>query len=285
MAILLDGRVMSEELYPVLQHQVEDLASRGKTVALTVILVGDNPASQIYVRNKVKACERLGIRSQAIRLPAETTQQELEDIIQRCNQDPEIDGILLQLPLPKGLDEAAAVRMIDPAKDVDGFHVFNAGALFTGQHGVFPCTPKGIIYMLKHAGISLTGKNAVVIGRSNLVGKPVSMMLLNENCTVTICHSRTQNLSDITRQADILVVAIGKALFLTADMVKPGAAVIDVGINKLDGRTVGDVDFDAVEPVAGYITPVPGGVGKMTICMLMQNTIEVAARALDADRH
>jgi len=247
-------------------------------VGLAVILVGEDPASQVYVRNKGKACEELGILSETIRLPENTTQKELENLIDKLNQDDRMDGILVQLPLPRHLDEAAVLRKIIPEKDVDGFHIENAGKLFTGQTGVTACTPKGIMHMLKKGNVPLSGKEAVVIGRSNIVGKPIAMLLLNENCTVTICHSRTQDLAAHTKNADILVAAVGKAKFVTADMVKPGAAVIDVGINRVDGKVVGDVDYAEVEKIAGYITPVPGGVGKMTIGMLTENTIESAER-------
>ena len=278
MAILLDGKALAAELMTGLKERVAALKAQGKTVGLAVILVGDDPASQVYVRNKGKACEELGILSETLRLPEDTSQEALEKEIDRLNRDERISGILVQLPLPRHLDEAAALGRILPEKDVDGFHIENAGRLFTGQSGVVPCTPKGILHMLKAARVLLAGKEAVVIGRSNIVGKPIAMLLLKENCTVTICHSKTENLASHTRRADILVAAVGKPRFVTADMVKPGAAVIDVGINRVDGKVVGDVDFAAVEKVAGYISPVPGGVGKMTIGMLMENTIEAAER-------
>ncbi len=283
MAILMDGKALAADLMTELKARVEALQARGVTPGLAVILVGDDPASQVYVRNKGKACEELGILSETIRLPAETTQEELEALIDSLNRDDRMDGILVQLPLPKHLDEAKALRKIIPEKDVDGFHIENAGKLFTGQEGVVACTPKGILHMLKASGVPLSGKDAVVIGRSNIVGKPVAMLLLNENCTVTLCHSRTKDLPAHTRQADILVAAVGKPKFVTGDMVKPGAAVVDVGINRVDGKVVGDVDFESVEPVAGYLSPVPGGVGKMTICMLMENTIEAAERGKKPD--
>lgn len=278
MAILMDGKALSEKRMAELKLRVDALKAAGKPVGLAVILVGDDPASQVYVRNKGKACEELGIESETIRLPADTAQADLEALIERLNGDERISGILVQLPLPRHLDEAAALRRIIPEKDVDGFHIENAGKLFTGQAGVVACTPKGILHMLKASGVPLSGKDAVVIGRSNIVGKPVAMLLLNENCTVTLCHSRTSDLAAHTRRADILVAAVGKPRFVTGDMVKPGAAVVDVGINRVDGKVVGDVDFASVEPVAGWISPVPGGVGKMTICMLMENTIEAAER-------
>ena len=274
----MDGKALAAERMAQLKARVDALKQRGRTVGLAVVLVGDDPASQVYVRNKGKACEELGILSETVRLPAETTQEELEALIDRLNLDTRMDGILVQLPLPRHLDEARALRRIIPEKDVDGFHIENAGKLFTGQEGVVACTPKGILHMLKASGVPLSGKEAVVIGRSNIVGKPIAMLLLNENCTVTICHSRTKDLSAHTRRADILVAAVGKPRFVTGDMVKPGAAVVDVGINRVDGKVVGDVDFASVEPVAGYLSPVPGGVGKMTICMLMENTVEAAER-------
>lgn len=276
MAILLDGRVMSQELEAEQTLRVQELKEQGIYPGLAVILVGEDPASQVYVRNKGQACERVGIRSDTIRLPAESSQEEVHAAIEKLNADEGIHGILLQLPLPKHLDEAAAIARIAPEKDVDGFHISNAGKLFTNQKAVTACTPKGVMYMLKKAGVPLSGKEAVVIGRSNIVGKPAAILLLNENCTVTICHSRTQNLKEHCLRADILVAAIGKPRFVTADMVKPGAAVIDVGINRVDGKLCGDVDFEAVKEVAGYITPVPGGVGKMTISMLLENTLEAA---------
>ena len=278
MAIILDGKALSEKMMGELKNRVDALKAKGKTIGLSVILVGENPASQVYVRNKGKACEALGIRGDTILLPEQTTQEELEALIMKLNRDDSVDGILVQLPLPKHLDETKALRLIVPEKDVDGFHIENAGKLFTGQEGVVACTPKGILAMLKAWSVPLSGKEAVVIGRSNIVGKPIAMLLLNENCTVTICHSRTKDLSAHTRRADILVAAVGKPRFVTGDMVKPGAAVVDVGINRVDGKVVGDVDFASVEPVAGWISPVPGGVGKMTICMLMENTVEAAER-------
>ncbi len=277
MAVIMDGKILAAEQMAALKTRVDKLKAAGRTVGLAVILVGDDPASQVYVRNKGKACEELGILSETLRLPAETTQEELEAEIGRLNKDSRIDGILVQLPLPRHLDEAKSLRVIAPEKDVDGFHIENAGKLFTGQPGVVACTPKGILHMLKACGVPLKGKEAVVIGRSNIVGKPVAMLLLNENCTVTICHSRTTDLASHTRRADILVAAVGKPRFVTADMVKPGATVIDVGINRVaPKKLVGDVDFEAVSEVAGAITPVPGGVGLLTIAMLMQNTVTAA---------
>ena len=279
-AQLLDGKVMSDELRVRIAGRVAALKAKGVTPGLAVILVGEDPASQIYVRNKEKGCEQVGMHSVAIRLPAETTQDELEGHIRALNADASIHGILVQLPLPKHLDEAAALAVIVPEKDVDGFHVQNAGKLMSGLPGVVACTPKGAMEMIRRTGVDLNGKEAVVVGRSNIVGKPMAMLLLQANCTVTVCHSRTADLAAHTRSADVLVAAVGKAKFITADMVKPGAIVIDVGINRLaDGKVVGDVDFDAVKEVAGFITPVPGGVGRMTITMLLENTVEAAERA------
>ena len=278
MAVILDGKALSAEVMAGLKTRVETLRAKDVTPGLAVVLVGEDPASQVYVRNKGRACAELGIFSETILLPAEISQQALEDEIDRLNRDSRFDGILVQLPLPVHLDEAAALARILPEKDVDGFHIENAGKLFTGQRGVTACTPKGILYMLKASQVPLAGREAVVVGRSNIVGKPVAMLLLAENCTVTICHSRTANLAAHTRRADILVAAVGRPRFITGDMIKPGAAVIDVGINRVDGRVVGDVDFEAAEQVAGYISPVPGGVGRMTISMLMENTVEAAER-------
>ena len=281
-AQLLDGKVMSESLRGEIALRVAALREKGVTPGLAVILVGEDPASQIYVRNKGVGCEQVGIHSVTIRLPETTTQAELEDHIRRLNADESIHGILVQLPLPKGLDEAAALAVIAPEKDVDGFHIQNAGKLLNGLPGVVACTPKGALEMIRRTGVDLNGKEAVVVGRSNIVGKPMAMLLLQQNCTVTMCHSRTVDLAAHTRRADVLVAAVGKAKFITADMVKPGAVVIDVGINRVDGKVIGDVDFEAVREVAGWITPVPGGVGRMTITMLLANTVEAAERTLHA---
>ena len=279
-ANILSGKTMSEELRAEIASRVSSLKEKGVTPGLAIILVGNDPASEIYVRNKGNGCTEVGMYSRTINMPAETTQEELESAIDALNNDPAIHGILVQLPLPKHLDENAALAKILPEKDVDGFHLINAGHMLTGTEGVVACTPRGALHMIKSTGVNLSGKEAVVIGRSNIVGKPMAMLLLKENCTVTICHSRTQNLAEHTRRADILVAAVGKAGFVTADMVKPGAIVIDVGINRVDGKVKGDVDFDAVKEVAGWITPVPGGVGKMTITMLLMNTVEAAERML-----
>lgn len=280
MAQLLDGRIYSEEALAEVAEKVQALKKAGVTPGLAVILAGDDPASQTYVRNKGKACEKTGIYSRTIILPADVSQAELEKTIRELNDDPKIDGILVQLPLPRGLDEKRALACILPEKDADGFHVLNAGRLMLGQNGTLPCTPKGVLRMLRLAGVELDGKNAVVVGRSNIVGKPVAMMLLGENATVTICHSHTKDLKEVTKQADVLVVAVGRPGLITGDMVKPGAAVVDVGINRINGVLSGDVDFDSVEPVAGWISPVPGGVGLMTVAMLMDNVVTLAtARA------
>ena len=279
-AQLLDGKAMSEELRVDIARKVAALKERGVTPGLAVILVGDDPASQIYVRNKGIGCEKTGMHSVTIRMPEDATQQALEGQIRALNADPAIHGILVQLPLPPHLDEAAALAAIVPEKDVDGFHVHNAGRLLCGLPGVVACTPKGAMEMIRRTGVDLTGKEAVVVGRSNIVGKPMAMLLLQANCTVTMCHSRTADLASHTRRADILVAAVGRPGFITADMVKPGAIVIDVGINRVDGRVVGDVDFEHVKDVAGWITPVPGGVGRMTITMLLENTLEAAERTL-----
>ena len=267
-AQVLSGKTMSESLRQEIASRVTALKERGLTPGLAVILVGNDPASEIYVRNKGNGCTEVGMYSRTINMPAETTQEELEAAIEELNADSAIHGILVQLPLPKHLDEQAALAKILPEKDVDGFHLINAGHMLTGTEGVVACTPRGALYMIKSTGVNLSGKEAVVIGRSNI------------DCTVTMCHSRTQNLAEHTRRADILVAAVGKAGFVTADMVKPGAIVIDVGINRVDGKVKGDVDYDAVKEVAGWITPVPGGVGKMTITMLLMNTVEAAERML-----
>ncbi|MEG2604272.1 MAG: bifunctional methylenetetrahydrofolate dehydrogenase/methenyltetrahydrofolate cyclohydrolase FolD [Clostridia bacterium] len=278
-AQLLDGKLMAGDIEAEHQKRVEALKAKGITPGLTVILVGDDPASQTYVGNKEKACERLGIASKTLRMPADTTQEALEEAIARAYVDPAVSGILVQLPLPKHLDGDRALSLILPHKDADGFHDINAGRLMRGLDCTVACTPKGALYMLKRAGIAIAGKEAVVVGRSNIVGKPMAMLLLQENATVTICHSRTKDLAQHTRRADILVVAIGKAKLITADMVKEGAVVVDVGMNRVDGKLCGDVDFEAVARKASYITPVPGGVGRMTVAMLMDNTVTAAEKA------
>ncbi|MBD9280700.1 MAG: bifunctional methylenetetrahydrofolate dehydrogenase/methenyltetrahydrofolate cyclohydrolase FolD [Clostridiales bacterium] len=276
-AQILDGKTISAELRGTIAQRVARLREKGVTPGLAVILVGADPASQIYVRNKSVGCDQVGIHSVTINLPETTTQDELEKLIARLNADDTIHGILVQLPLPKHLDEAAALAVIAPEKDVDGFHLLNAGRMMNGQPGVVACTPKGAMEMIRRTGIDLDGKEAVVVGRSNIVGKPMAMLLLQANCTVTICHSHTVNLAQHTRNADILVAAVGKPGFITKSMVKPGAVVIDVGINRVNGKVVGDVMPDVAD-VAGYITPVPGGVGKMTIVELLENTVEAAEK-------
>ncbi len=279
MAILIDGKAVAAEVKAGVAQKCAALKEKGIEPALAVILVGEDPASQVYVRNKARACKACGMRSMVIRMPEETTQEQLLAQIREINEDESIHGLLIQLPLPRHLDEAEALAAVDWRKDVDGFHLMNAGALLSGQASVLPCTPAGCVELLRRAGVPMSGANAVVIGRSNIVGKPMALLLLQENCTVTVCHSRTRNLAEITKNADILVSAIGKARFVTAEMIKPGAAVIDVGINRLpDGTLTGDVDFEEAEKVAGWITPVPGGVGPMTIAMLMENTVRAAEK-------
>ena len=277
-AVVLDGKQMSASLRAEIAGRVQSLKEKGVTPGLAVILVGNDPASEIYVRNKGNGCREVGMYSETVTLSGDTDQAVLEGEIDRLNWDPRIHGILVQLPLPAHLDEAAALARILPEKDVDGFHLLNAGRLMTGETGVIPCTPRGALHMIRQTGLNLSGLEAVIVGRSNIVGKPMAALLLRENCTVTVCHSRTANLAEHTRRADILVAAVGKAGLITGDMVKPGAVAIDVGINRVDGKVRGDVDFDSVSAVAGWITPVPGGVGKMTITMLLQNTLEAAER-------
>ena len=277
-ATIIDGRAVAKAFKEEIAQRTAGMIASGVTPHLAVVLVGENPASKVYVRNKENGCIKAGMRSTVIRLDEACTQEELEKTVISLNEDASVHGILVQLPLPKGLDEARVLRLINPDKDVDGFHAMNSGRLMNGQPGFVPCTPLGVMKLLESYGIDPTGKHTVVIGRSNIVGKPMAMLLLQANATVTVCHSRTQKLSEITKHADILVAAVGRANFVTADMVKPGAAVIDVGINRVDGKLVGDVDFDAVSEVAGYITPVPGGVGQMTIAMLLANTLDAAAK-------
>ncbi|RMX10393.1 bifunctional methylenetetrahydrofolate dehydrogenase/methenyltetrahydrofolate cyclohydrolase FolD [Allofranklinella schreckenbergeri] len=279
-AQIIDGLALSRKLRSAFAQQVQTLTAAGKRPGLAVILVGENPASQVYVRNKIKACEETGIHSVLEQHPASITQAELLARIAALNNDPAIHGILVQLPLPEHIDADAVIEAISPAKDVDGFHISSAGALMTGLIGGFwPCTPHGCLKMLDDIGYELRGKHAVVVGRSNIVGKPMAMMLLARSATVTICHSATPDLAAMTRQADVLVAAVGREKLITADMVKPGAVVIDVGMNRnAEGKLCGDVDFEAVKEVASWITPVPGGVGPMTITMLLANTIESAQR-------
>jgi methylenetetrahydrofolate dehydrogenase (NADP+)/methenyltetrahydrofolate cyclohydrolase len=278
-AQLIDGNALSRQLRADVTARVTALKARGITPGLAVILVGENAASQVYVRNKVKACEDTGMHSVLERWPATMTEAELLARVDALNADATIHGILVQLPLPAHIDAQKVIEAISPAKDVDGFHMASAGALMTGMPGFWPCTPYGCMKMLESIGYELKGKHAVVIGRSNIVGKPMALMLLQQNATVTICHSGTRDLKALTLQADVIVAAVGKRNVLTADMVKPGAVVLDVGMNRNDeGKLCGDVDFDGVKTVASYITPVPGGVGPMTITMLMVNTLESAER-------
>ena len=278
MSNIIDGKLVSSAVKARVADEVKELNKKGISVCLAVILVGNDPASQIYVANKKKACEQLDIISKEYILPANTSQEELLALIQELNADKTVNGILCQLPLPKGLDEKAVIAAINYDKDVDAFHPVNVGKIMIGDYDFLPCTPAGVMEMLNYYNIDINGKECVVIGRSNIVGKPMGMLLLHKNGTVTICHSRTKNLSEVTRRADILVAAVGKAKFVTADMVKPGAVVIDVGMNRENGKLCGDVDFDAVSQKASYITPVPGGVGPMTIAVLMQNTLTATKR-------
>ena len=280
-AHIIDGNALAQHWREQVARDCVALQARGVKPGLAVLLVGDNPASQVYVRNKVKACEQAGLHSVLEQLPADLSESDLLARVEALNRDPLIHGILVQLPLPAHIDAHKVIEAIDPAKDVDGFHVASAGALMTGMPGFWPCTPHGCMKMLESIGYSLSGKHAVVIGRSNIVGKPMALMLLAQNATVTICHSRTVNLKALTLQADVIVAAVGQRNTVTADMVKPGAVVIDVGMNRNEaGKLCGDVDFEAVRQVAGHITPVPGGVGPMTIAMLLVNTLESARRTL-----
>lgn len=277
MATRIDGKAVAAKIRAQVAQDVEALKARGICPGMAVVLVGDDPASKIYVNNKKKACAETGIYSEEHLLPAETTQEELLALIEKLNADEKIHGILVQSPLPKHLDEKLVVEHIDPRKDVDAFHAYNVGKIMIGDFTFLPCTPAGVIELIRSTGVPIEGKNCVVVGRSNIVGKPMAMLLLHNNGTVTICHSRTKNLAEICRGADILVAAVGKPKFITADMVKPDAVVIDVGMDRDEnGKLCGDVDFDAVEPIASYITPVPGGVGPMTIAMLMKNAVRAA---------
>ena len=277
MAKLIDGKALSAAVKEEVAREVQELSAKGIRPGLAVVLVGDDPASRIYVNNKRKACEATGIYSEEYLLPENTSQQELLELVFRLNEKADIHGILVQSPLPEGLDEAAVVEAISPKKDVDAFHAYNVGKLMQGSPVFQPCTPAGVIELIRSTGVTIAGKHCVVIGRSNIVGKPMAMLLLQNNGTVTVCHSKTANLPEITRQADILVSAVGKAGFVTADMVKPGAVVLDVGMNRDSaGKLCGDVNFAGVEPIASWITPVPGGVGPMTIAILMRNTVTAA---------
>ena len=279
MATILNGKQVAAEIRAELKVRAEALRKDGVVPCLAVLLAGDDPASKIYVRNKKRACEEIGIESRELLFPENVTEEELIAQIRALNEDAAVDAMLVQLPLPKHINEARVLAEIAPEKDADGFHVVNAGRLFTGQTSVLPCTPAGCMELLRRANVEFSGKHAVVVGRSNIVGKPMAMLLLNEHCTVTICHSRTKDLARFTRDADILVAAVGRPGIITGEMIKPGAAVIDVGINRLEnGKLMGDVDFASAEPVAGAITPVPGGVGPMTIAMMMQNAILAAEK-------
>lgn len=275
-AKIIDGKLLASNIRANLKLEIERL---GGKPGLAVILVGNNPSSEIYVRNKVKACNDLGIESFSYCLPDTTSQVELEELVKNVVADSRVNGVLVQLPLPKHICEADILSLIPAEKDVDGFSNYNMGNMLLGNECLFPCTPHGIIKLIESTGEDICGKNAVVVGRSNIVGKPASMLLLSKNATVTICHSKTQNLSSITKNADILVVAVGKPQFINGDMIKPGAIVIDVGTNRVDGKLVGDVEFDSASKVAEWITPVPGGVGPMTITMLMHNTVQAYKRA------
>ena len=275
MAQLIDGKRISQEIKDELKVEVQKLKEQGKEICLAVVQVGSDPASTVYVRNKKKACAYIGIESRAYELPEETTEDELVRLIEELNQDESVNGILVQLPLPEHIDEDKIIRTISPDKDVDGFHPVSVGRLWIGEKGFLSCTPAGIIQLLKRSGIGIEGKNCVIVGRSNIVGKPMAALLLRENGTVTVTHSRTKDLAAATSQADILIAAIGKARFITAEYVKDGAVVIDVGMNRDDqNRLCGDVDLESVEPKVSAITPVPGGVGPMTIAMLMDNCVE-----------
>ena len=279
MAKLIDGKIISAAVKNEVATEVAALKEKGVTPGLAVIIVGEDPASKVYVANKEKACEQLGMASFKYALPENTTENELLQLINKLNNDSSVNGILCQLPLPRHLNEELIINSIIPEKDVDAFHPQNVGKIMIGNYDFLPCTPAGIMEMLKYENIEIEGKECVVIGRSNIVGKPMSMLLLHKNGTVTVCHSRTKSLKEVCRRADILVAAVGRANFVTADMVKPGAVVIDVGINRLEnGKLCGDVNFAEVEPVASYITPVPGGVGPMTIATLMKNTLTAAKK-------
>jgi 5,10-methylene-tetrahydrofolate dehydrogenase/Methenyl tetrahydrofolate cyclohydrolase len=282
-ATILDGKAMAKAIRQDVARDVARLREVGLTPGLAVVLVGDDPASHTYVRAKAKACREVGIHSEVLHLPADTTETALLDTVRRLNERDDIHGILVQLPLPAHIRPKAVIDTLRPDKDVDGFHPLNVGNLAIGDRCLVPCTPRGILEMVKRAGLEVAGKRAVVIGRSNIVGKPMAQLLLREDATVTVCHSKTPNLPDVAREADLLVVAIGRPAYVDDRFVKPGAVVIDVGINRLaDGRLVGDVDFAKVQRVAGYLTPVPGGVGPMTIAMLLKNTVEAAAAQVKA---
>lgn len=277
MAKIIDGKAISANVKAQVKAEADKLKEQGIEIGLAVVIVGNNPASRVYVNNKKKACAEVGFNSYEYALPEETSQEELLDLVKKLNEDDKVNGILVQLPLPEHIDENAVINTIRPEKDVDAFHPENVGHIMIGDFNFLPCTPAGVMEMLAQSGIETEGKDCVVIGRSNIVGKPMAMLLLHKNATVTICHSRTKNLAEICRRADILVAAVGRAKFVTADMIKDGAVVIDVGMNRLEsGKLCGDVDYDGCFEKAGYITPVPGGVGPMTIAMLMKNTLTSA---------
>lgn len=279
MAKLINGKEVAAEVLSKIALEVNGLSVRNVTPGLAVIIVGDNPASRVYVNNKKKACAQVGIHSEEYALPESVSQEELIDLVEKLNNDNAVNGILVQLPLPKSLNEEAVIEAINPEKDVDGFHPSNVGRIMIGNYHFLPCTPAGIMELIYSQEINISGKNCVVIGRSNIVGKPMAMLLLQANGTVTICHSKTQNLTEICRNADILIAAVGKEKFVTEEMVKPGAIVIDVGMNRdQNGKLCGDVDFTNVEKIASSLTPVPGGVGPMTIAMLLKNTVIAAKR-------
>lgn len=285
MATIMDGKALSLKLKEQMKQRIEQLKQQGINPKLVVVLVGDNSASQVYVRNKHKSCGEVGIESEVITMPEQTTQQELLEVVERLNQDETVDGILVQLPLPKQIDEKTVLRSILPEKDVDGFHPVNVGLLSIGDECFAPATPSGIIAMSQEYGINIAGKNCVVIGRSNIVGKPMAALLLKNNATVTICHSKTEDLASYTRRADVVIVATGRRHTLTADMVKEGAVVVDVGMNRNEqGKLCGDVDYEEVKEKASFITPVPGGVGPMTITELLENTIQAAQRHHRAEK-
>ena len=277
MAQIIDGKAVSTRIKEGLKQEVTALKEKGINPVLAVIIVGDDPASRVYVNNKKKACEEIGVYSEEYALPAESTQEQLLELIDTLNTRTDISGILVQLPLPKHIDEKTVINAINPKKDVDAFHPVNVGKIMIGNFDFLPCTPAGVMELIRLTGIEVAGKECVVVGRSNIVGKPLAQCLLNKNATVTICHSRTKNLKELTKQADILIAAIGKAKFVTEDMVKEGATVIDVGINRMDdGKLLGDTDFENIKDKVSYITPVPGGVGPMTIAMLMHNVVKAA---------
>ena len=279
MAKIIDGKAVSAAVRAGAKQEVEALKAQGIQPGLAVVIVGDDPASRVYVNNKKKACAEIGIHSEEYALPKETTQEELLDLVRRLNDKKDINGILVQLPLPKGLDEKEVIETISPLKDVDAFHPQNVGRIMIGDYTFLPCTPAGVIELIRSAGVVIEGKSCVVVGRSNIVGKPMALLALHRNATVTVCHSKTRNLPEVTRRADILISAVGKAGFVTGEMVKPGAVVVDVGMNRsAAGKLCGDVDFESVSPVAGWLTPVPGGVGPMTITMLLRSTVLAAEK-------